>query len=151
MSNNILLISIKPKYAKQIFNGNKTVELRRVRTKLKTGDLVLVYVTSPQQELIGYFDVEKVIVIENLKCHRKLFWQKVKKYACLEYSEFKTYYQGASIGVAIFINDFQLFDSSIELQTLKQKLPNFHPPQSYHYLNTEKTNIVEAIAGCKLK
>ena len=151
MSNNILLISIKPQYAKQIFKGEKTVELRRVRTKLNPGDFVLVYVTSPEQALIGYFEVKKIIIIENLKSHLDKFWTEVKDSACLEYAEFEKYYRGASTGVAIFINNFQLFNSSIELSILKQKLPNFHPPQSYHYLNSEKTDSVEAIAGCKLK
>ena len=150
MPDNILLISIKPNYADRIFKGEKTVELRRVKTKLITGDIVLVYVTSPKKALIGYFEVREVIVIENLKDNLNKFWQQVKNYACIKRPEFKSYYQGASTGVAIFINNPHLFNSSIELQTLKQKLPNFHPPQSYHYLNPEKTNIVEAIAGCKL-
>ncbi len=151
MPNKILLISIKPKYAEQIFKGEKTVELRRVKTKLTPGDLVLVYVTSPKQALIGYFEVKKIILVENIQNNLPKFWQQVKDSAGLEYSEFKDYYQGASRGVGIFIKNSYLFKSSIELHTLKQKLPNFHPPQSYHYLNSDKTNIVEAIAGCKLQ
>lgn len=150
MPNEILLISIKPKYAEQIFNGKKTVELRRVKTRLTTGDLVLVYVTSPQQALMGYFTVEKVVLVENLQDNLQKFWHQVEDSAGLEYTEFKNYYQGASTGVGIFIKKFYRFKSLIELQTLKQEFPNFHPPQSYHYLNTEKTTIVEAIAGCKL-
>ncbi len=41
MPSNILLLSIRPKYAKKIFEGNKKVELRRVRTRLDKGDLVV--------------------------------------------------------------------------------------------------------------
>ena len=84
MPNEILLISIKPKYAEQIFNGEKTVELRRVKTRLTTGDLVLVYVTSPKQALIGYFKVEKVILVENLQDNLQKFWQQVEDSACLK-------------------------------------------------------------------
>ena len=41
MPNNILLLSIKPEYADKILAGKKTVELRRVRTRLEAGDLAL--------------------------------------------------------------------------------------------------------------
>ncbi|MDH6077430.1 hypothetical protein NWP16_06055 [Chrysosporum ovalisporum FSS-45] len=36
MPGNILLLSVKPKYATKIFDGQKTVELRRVRTRLNS-------------------------------------------------------------------------------------------------------------------
>ncbi|MEM9926802.1 MAG: ASCH domain-containing protein, partial [Cyanobacteria bacterium P01_D01_bin.50] len=42
MPANILLLSIKPEYASKIFSGQKTVELRRVRTRLTIDDIVLV-------------------------------------------------------------------------------------------------------------
>ena len=41
---NVLLISIKPEYANKIFDEQtKQVELRRVRTRVKAGDIVVVY------------------------------------------------------------------------------------------------------------
>ncbi|KHD05821.1 hypothetical protein PN36_04880 [Candidatus Thiomargarita nelsonii] len=43
MSANVVLLSIRPKYAEKIFEHTKTVELRRVRPKhLKNGDLVFI-------------------------------------------------------------------------------------------------------------
>ena len=36
----ILLLSIKPKYAKKILAGNKTVELRKNKPKIDRGDIV---------------------------------------------------------------------------------------------------------------
>lgn len=71
MPNNILLLSIKPEYADKILAGKKTVELRRVRTRLEAGDLVLVYVTSPQQNLVASLEVERVIT-ENLPQKRNI-------------------------------------------------------------------------------
>src|SRR5438552_3893096 len=38
-----LLLSIRPKHAEKIFDGIKTVELRRIRPRLQRGDLVLVF------------------------------------------------------------------------------------------------------------
>jgi predicted transcriptional regulator len=45
-----------------IFDGNKRVELRRVRPRhLNEGDLILVYATSPEKALLGVLEVEKVV------------------------------------------------------------------------------------------
>ncbi len=63
MSSNILL-SVHPKYADKIFERTKTVELLRVRPKLlEEGDLVLLYVSSPVQALVGAFKVDKIIFL----------------------------------------------------------------------------------------
>ena len=57
----MVLLSIKPKYADKIFNGTKTVELRRICPKVTEGDLILVYVSSPVKALVGEFEVKKIV------------------------------------------------------------------------------------------
>lgn len=129
MSNNIILLSVRPKYADKIFKHTKTVELRRVRPKhLQKGDLVLIYVSSPIQALAGTFKVERVVE-EPLK---KL-WQQVKKQAGVTRQEFNTYYEGVSTGVGIFFEEVQRFQEPITLQTIRQHLLLFQPPQSFRY------------------
>ena len=45
---NILLISVKPEFAKKIINGEKTIELRKSTPKRVNKDnYILIYVTSP--------------------------------------------------------------------------------------------------------
>ena len=63
MSLNVLLLSIHEKYADKIFDGCKTVELRRLKTRLNMGDLVIVYVTSPRKEIVGILEVAKVVAL----------------------------------------------------------------------------------------
>ncbi len=147
MPKHILLISIKPEYANQIFSGHKTIELRRVRTKLKSEDLVIVYVTSPQKALVGLFEVEKVTIEENLKQEFKNFWRLIKNKACINYKTFKKYYKGASLGVAIFIKNPHKFSKPLKLNTLKNEVDNFnfYPPQNYHYLSNEYVRILESL------
>jgi len=60
MNDTALLLSIKPRYADSIFNGSKTVELRRVRPQIGAGGLVMVYVSSPRCSLEGAFEVAEV-------------------------------------------------------------------------------------------
>ena len=50
-----VLMSIRPIYAEAIFDGIKTVELRRRRPSFVDGTRVLVYSSSPHQKLLGTF------------------------------------------------------------------------------------------------
>lgn len=150
MPENILLISIKPEYANKIFSGEKTVELRRVRTRLQTNDLVIVYVSSPRKALVGYFKVEKVTIEENLSLRIRDFWQLIKRNACLDYRTFIKYYKGASIGVAIFIREPHKFRHPIPLEILKKEVNDFYPPQSYHYLDNEYIGVLESLVDEKI-
>jgi predicted transcriptional regulator len=149
MPSNILLLSIRPEYARKIFvDKTKNVELRRVRTRLKPGDLVVVYVSSPEKALVGSFEVERII-FEDLPKDLKKFWQQVGEQSGLDTREFKTYYQGASLGVGIFFKEIKVFPKPVKLESLRKQLPHIKPPQSYRYLTPIEFNRVESIAQCK--
>ncbi|MBD2455381.1 ASCH domain-containing protein [Nostoc sp. FACHB-87] len=147
MYNNILLISVKPKYADKIFSGKKQVEFRRVRSRLDKNDLVLVYVSSPRKALVGSFEVEHIIQIEIKKSSRDLnkFWNQVKNIAGISSKEFKTYYNGASIMVGIFVKNIKILPYPIELTQIREKLPKFKPPQNYHYLKESEFKMLESM------
>lgn len=144
MSKNILLISIRPQYAKKILEGKKTVELRKVRTRLTQGDLVLVYVSSPEKALVGWFEVEKIIT-EELSQGKHKFWELVKDQAGITKTEFNNYYRGSSLGVAIFFEKIEIFNKEIKLQRLQRKLPQIKPPQSYRYMNEYEFETVKSL------
>lgn len=113
MSPNILLLSIQQKYASMIFDGDKQVELRRVRPRhLNDGDLILVYVTSPEQALVGLLEVEKVVEMVPEK-----LWEIVKDKAGITYETFQKYYENSSIGFAIFLRETFRFTSQLSLSS----------------------------------
>lgn len=143
MSPNILLLSIQQKYAAMIFEGNKQVELRRVRPRhLKNGDLILVYVTSPKQALVGVVEVEKVVEMSPDK-----LWQIVEGKAGITHENFCKYYTDSSTGFAIFLRKTFSFDSPIKLEQIRKKWSNFRPPQCYHYLKDREFRIVQSMAS----
>lgn len=149
MQSNILLISIRPKYAKKIFYENtKNVELRRVRTRLQSGDLVLVYVSYPEKALLGSFEVERVIVEKLPKRINKL-WEQVEESAGIKRKEFDKYYEGASVGVGIFFNKVTIFPQRLELERLRKQLPNLRPPQSYRYMTDGELEKVNSLVQYK--
>lgn len=150
MPSNILLLSIRPEYANKIFEGKKNVELRRVRTRLDSGDLVIVYVSSPEKALVGSFEVERVITVENLPKELNNLWKQVKEKAGIKRQQFDRYYEGASVGVGIFLRNIKVFPQRLELESLRKQLPNIKPPQSYRYLTAIEVNHVESIVQCKI-
>lgn len=139
MPANILLLSIKPEYASKIFSGEKTVELRRVRTRLIQDDIVLVYVSSPTKALVGLFEVENIIQEKiELQQDIKNYWNLVYEKAGISSQDFEKYYQGASFFVGIFLRNPKKFDVSVNLENLRQQIPEFTPPQSYRYLKQQE-------------
>jgi predicted transcriptional regulator len=143
MAKNALLMSIRPQYADKIFNGTKTVELRRIKPKfLSEGDLVLVYVSSPVKSLVGAFTVALVI-----KQPLQSLWEAVKDHAGVSEEEFSNYYQGVQTGVAIFIQNVWLLSEPLHLAQMKKNFKNFHPPQSFRYTSINTT--IKYLSGLK--
>ena len=138
---NILLLSIRPEYANKIFDRTKTVELRRIRPRLlNKGDRVVVYVSSPQQAVVGSFKVDNIVEKPVTE-----LWEEVEKLAGISHEDYYDYYYGARLGVGIFLKDIHRFSQPVELHRLRNKLPNLKPPQSFRYLTANQLNIVTSL------
>ncbi|MEH1916132.1 hypothetical protein [Nostoc sp.] len=144
----ILLISVKPEYANKIFEERtKKVELRRVRTRVKTGDIVFVYVSSPKKTFLGFFEVDFVIEKSVSKNELKELWKQVKDHAGIKRQDFYEYYKGASLAVGIYFRNAKKFENPIELHRLKDKISYLRPPQSYRYLNEKEYETIMLLGG----
>ena len=130
----LLLISIKPQYAKKIFNGEKTVELRKsAPRKVSKGSYLLIYVTSPIKELWGVCKIENII-----KDNPKLLWQSIGKKTGISKQEFQDYYKENNNAYGIELKEVKnLLKNSIKLDSLKNMIPGFMPPQTYRYIDRE--------------
>ena len=59
---NIYLMSIKPKFAFEIFSGKKKYELRRwIGVPVSSGSIIVVYVSGSVRAIMGEFKVGRVI------------------------------------------------------------------------------------------
>ncbi len=56
-----VVLSIKPEYADKIFDGTKKFEFRRAIFKNDSLKTVIVYASSPVQQVIGEFEIERII------------------------------------------------------------------------------------------
>ena len=143
MNTNIILISIKSKYASKILNGTKSVELRKSRPKLVgEGDLALIYVPFPVQALVGAFSIQK---IEENSPH--LLWMRVREIAGVNEEEFKTYFNGSLKGVAVYFEKVWNFPQPVSLRSLKKSISCFNIPQCFRYI-TDKEKLSPPLTSC---
>ncbi len=129
---NALFLSIRPRFAAQIFAGTKTVELRRVRTRIEEGGLVIVYASGDTKALLGAFQAEKVVASTP-----SAIWRRYGNKTGLTKREFDGYYSGSDTAFAIEIAYAWQLAVPVCLHTLRKKREGFRPPQSYHYLDTD--------------
>ncbi len=140
MSENAIMLAIRPCYADKIFNGSKTVELRRVRPRnIHKGDLVLIYVSSPVKSLTGAFIIDDII-----EKPLKELWKNVKERAGVTRKEFYSYYKGIAMGIGISFSECWQLPNPIELEHLKKQINDFCPPQNFRYARENELTEVKA-------
>lgn len=119
-----ILLSIKPKYANAILDGQKLVEFRKLAFK-KEIERVYIYSSSPEQRIIGYFTIEDIISDTPEK-----LWEQFSKVGSISEEDFFDYFANKEVGYSIKIKTVKKFSKS---KNPKDIFENFVPPQSYMY------------------
>jgi predicted transcriptional regulator len=130
MNPNTILLSVRPRYAKKILSGEKTVELRRVRPRVTTGDCVIMYVSSPTREISTLLLVEEI-----LESSPTALWKAVGSCTGVTKQEYWQYFAGAHSAVGIRVRVVEKLPAPLSLDDLRQVAPGFSPPQSYRYFD----------------
>jgi len=127
----MFLMSIRPKFAYQIFTGKKKFELRRwIGVPIPSGSTIIVYVSGNVRAIMGEFTVGKVIFGSPI-----YIWREVMKYPSPGIDEDdKPYISGAKKALAIEVLNPRLYARSISLEELRSIIPGFNPPLSYRRL-----------------
>ena len=141
-----LLLSVKPTYAHLIFQGLKSVELRKRISHNIQDHHVLVYVSSPVQHLQGGFRVGNV-----WQGKPEEIWARVADRSLVSRQEFESYYKGKSIASALEIVDVWEFESPSDLTDLRNEFPNFVVPQSWRFVRPEEQRLFAQRRRRKLK
>lgn len=122
-----VLLSIKPKYANAILNGEKEYEFRKVIFKEKNVEKVYIYSSSPIKKIVGVFTVGGII-----EDHPKRIWKKCQDKSGITKEDFFTYFNGCKKGYAIKIDNLKPMKTPLDL---KKIYPDFIPPQSFCYFD----------------
>jgi predicted transcriptional regulator/DNA-binding XRE family transcriptional regulator len=126
-----VVLSVRPHYSNKIFEGKKTVELRRRFPISAPRDTVAyIYSTSPVRAMVGSTKIENVI-----KLPVSQIWKRFAKMAQITKADFDSYFAGLNDGFALEISDARPFSRAINLAELRDRF-GFEPPQSFLYATT---------------
>ncbi len=120
-----IILSIKPKFAEQIFSGKKKYEYRKIIFKDKRVTHVVVYASAPISKVIGEFEIGTVI-----KEPIGELWKLTKKYGGVEKEFFNKYFEQRKEGYAIQIKKTLLYKTEFDIY----EKYGVKPPQSFLYL-----------------
>lgn len=135
-----LVLSLKPRFAEAILDGNKTVELRRVMPRITIPTLALLYATGPTRSLVGTCIVHSVARLPTGE-----LWQRHGTKTALTRPEFDAYLANRNEGVALFLEQPNRLPTPIPLQALR-RADNFRPPQSLAYVrHDQRERLVAAL------
>lgn len=131
----ILFISVKPEFVDKIFNGTKTIELRKSSPKVKEDDIVLIYTTSPVMAVTGMCIVKQII-----KSSPNSIWKEYEGKIGIDKKRFLQYYEGKEYAIGIELKEKKVFKKPITLEEIRKNLKSFNPPQTYRYIDVKLFN-----------
>ncbi len=120
-----MLLSIKPKYAKVILQGEKEYEFRKKRCWDGITKIVF-YSSSPQKQVVGEAEIDEIIEGSPTK-----IWEIAKHAAGITRKAFYDYYRGRHTAVAYKLKNVVVYEEPKELSDYGIS----HAPQSYVYLD----------------
>jgi predicted transcriptional regulator len=119
-----VVLSIKPEFAFKIFDGTKKFEFRKSIFKNEKIKTIIVYASSPVQQVIGEFEIEEV-----LNYDLSTLWDLTQEFSGISEEFYYEYFTNKDQGFAIKIK-----------KTRKYRTPkclradfNLSPPQSFAY------------------
>lgn len=119
-----ILLSIHPKFADKILNGEKKYEFRKVKAK-QVPDKILIYSTSPISLVIGEAEIEDILIDTP-----NTIWKKTSDYSGIEESFFHDYFKNKEKAVAYQLTNVVKYKQP---KTLKEFGIN-SAPQSFVYV-----------------
>ena len=123
----IMLISIKTKYANQIFNGTKLYEYRRKSIGEKNcNKKIFVYSSEEEKAIVGYIIVDKILE-GNIDYILEATNNKNN-------GDIIDYFNGCDKCYALKIAKAVKFKNPIYLSEIKKEEKNFVVPQFYRYI-----------------
>jgi predicted transcriptional regulator len=132
-----ILISLVPAYTKAILEGRKTVELRRRRMHVGNGTRVWLYSKAPTAKVEGTARVQHIFEAEP-----KGLWSRYSDVVGISRAEFDQYFQGCTKGCAIVLDAAQAVFPALDLQTMRNRVEGFHPPQFFKRLDAEEVKVL---------
>ena len=121
------MISIHPEFAHAIFRGEKKIEFRKLNIP-KHIEHVVMYVTSPEGKIAGYFSVKDVVEAKPSE-----LWRKYRDVSGTTKDFFFKYYGNRGVGLGLLVDQVEILKNPM---TLDQFEGGCRPPQSFKYVDS---------------
>ena len=120
------IISLRPRYAKLILSGDKTVELRNRIVRLQPGTLVWIYATRPMACIVGIAEVGSVVHADPTE-----IWQRFGRDICVDRNGFDSYIANRKRVSALVLGSVKRLGDFVTLDRIRRSVQAFQPPQFY--------------------
>lgn len=120
------IISLKPRYAKLVLSGDKTVELRNRIVRLTPGTLIWIYATRPMARIVGVAEIESVV-----HAGPSEIWRRFREDICVDRNGFDSYIGGRERVSALVLRSVKGLGDFMTLDRIRQSVRAFQPPQFY--------------------
>jgi|WetSurMetagenome_2_1015567.scaffolds.fasta_scaffold809103_2 predicted transcriptional regulator len=120
-----VLLSIRPEFAKKIFDGKKNFEYRKVIFSRPEVSTVVVYASAPTRRVIGEFKVARIH-----ECTPEVLWRLTSDASGISEDKYRAYFKGRVRAYAIEIGERLLYQAPRRLE----EVYGANPPQSFVYL-----------------
>lgn len=120
-----VLLSIKPEFAEKIFDGTKKFEFRKSIFKNTDVQTVIVYASSPVQQVIGEFTIDSI-----LNDDVDSIWEQTARYAGITRDFYLSYFAHKEKAYAIKIRKTKRYAKARRLSDYNLQVA----PQSFAYV-----------------
>lgn len=129
----VLMLSVRSPHWERILSGEKSIELRRLRPRVCTGDSLVLYATAPVSAIVGSVTVQRIT-----EHHPRHLWKLTSSGCGLTYQQFIEYFEGVERGFAIFVSSPRRSRQPLSLGQVQLSWPDFRAPQGYKYLDCDR-------------
>lgn len=133
----VVLLSVRTPHVHRLLSGIKTVELRRRPWRVPDGTTALLYESRDRRAIVGSVVVESTVVGS-----RSAIWAAFGARSGLTRREYREYFAGAAVAVAISVGRARQLDEPLTLGELRRRNPSFYVPQSYRYMAPDELGVV---------
>lgn len=137
-----VFLSVKPKYARAILSGDKTVEVRRRFPDLGEGTVIVIYASSPERQVLG-----SVILTSIERAPSEAVWDQYSDAIGIDRVALDEYLIDSASASLIRVSAPVRWPRPVPLHELRSAT-NVEPPQSYRYLSPEQ---LAALSGLGAK
>ena len=125
--NGDILISIKNEFAQKIYDGTKTIELRKHCPHIDCYTYCWIYEPKPVGLITGYF-----VVAGSIACKPKQLWDEYHEVLGIDWNRFSFYYYNTELAHGIVI----AYANKLPQPYTLQELGLSRPPQMYQRITT---------------